>query len=309
MYMLNWFVRTTITAFLAVLGLAFLAMLMYPWPVAQYWWRGQRGYALGLVLSAAIGAALGAGAYTALLVGAVAALGAVAGHAMLQQWTFGRCVSVLTGMAFAILLLDNALHWPEVREEMVELSRSTTLRFEQLQAEQGESLQAQIDSSRWLLEHLDYVAFGSLFGGALFMCIAAVSLLNWNARRQGLALKGRFATMRPPDALVWVAIAVALAAFMDYQWPNGMVRLLAWNTGTALAAVYWLNGLACMVYLATTLQLNMFFVIALVVMLVMPAAMPLLTLLGFFDTWLELRKRVDKLAAFRQKIISEHGND
>ena len=229
---------------------------------------------------------------------------------MLKRLSFGWCVSVVTGVVFGFMLMFSMLHWDEVRTEASASLRSQTLYLEQLQAEQGESWQAQIDSNRWLLKNFDHLAFGSMFSTILMLSIAAVSLVAWSARKKGLALQGRFSTMRPPDWLVWVAIATALAALAEYHWPNDVVRLISWNTGTGLFTIYWLNGVACVIYLVTTLQLNLLMVVVFVLttLVIMPEVGPLFSVLGFFDTWLELRQKVDKLDELRRNAANDQGD-
>jgi len=114
-------------------------------------------------------------------------------------------------------------------------------------------------------------------------------------------LAGGFRNFRPPDWLVWAAILSALGFFAYGRWPVALVRNVSWNAAIALAAVYWLNGLAVLVFALSALRLRPFLAAAIFLgMVVYPGTHAVFCGVGFFDTWAEFRPRLRRAIAARR---------
>jgi hypothetical protein len=158
---------------------------------------------------------------------------------------------------------------------------------------------------QWMETHYGDLLFGTLFGSVLGITALAVALLRrWTAlRKLDAGFSGSFPGMRPPEWLVWVAIAVALAWMAERQWPDDLLRAMAWNGAMALVFVYALNGFGILLYALHGLQASplLAYAVLLAVMLFLVNSMPALAFAGFFDTWWGLREKVDRLAAARRE--------
>ncbi|MCL4217195.1 MAG: YybS family protein, partial [Candidatus Hydrogenedentes bacterium] len=134
---------------------------------------------------------------------------------------------------------------------------------------------------------------GTLFVAVLFATSICVSLTSVVLRRiyRLPGPFGAFREIRPPDALVWTVIALALAYLAYRQWPAPALLAIVGNAGVALAAIYALNGFAITVYAANLFP--RFFAVILVVAAVMVLIYaPFFVLIGFFDTWGDFRNRM-----------------
>jgi uncharacterized protein YybS (DUF2232 family) len=119
--------------------------------------------------------------------------------------------------------------------------------------------------------------------------------------RPGFA--GSFKDFRPTEWLVWGAIAVALGCLLEYHWPNPVLRAVAWNSAIALASVYWFNGLSIVVYGVHVLRPGLLAFagfLLVVIALINLGMMPVLGLVGLFDTWGDYRRKLDALGAARR---------
>ena len=162
-------------------------------------------------------------------------------------------------------------------------------------------------------EHFAALAIGFSLWGVIMLSLALVGVTRWLVRMQGGAEAalptGRFSQIRAPEWLVWAAIAAALMFLYDQRWPSETARVIAWNSGLALAAVYWLNGLAIVVHMLGRVRLNPFLVFALLVLvLYIPGTHLLVCALGFFDTWADWRGRGEPDAAAHRHDGGDNGN-
>lgn len=284
-------------------GLPGPAMLLFPLPVAMCWARRQPGRALGLVGGAALAALLATGAPGAAVVfAAVASLGVVLGEMAARRAPFGVAVAALTGATFGFCLASLMGNWAASREQGIIFLQARLALLEE--AGRIDSA-AQAELGRWMETHYGDLLFGTLFGSVLAMAALAVAVMRrWAALRAPEAgIQGTFARMRPPEWLVWVAIAVALAWIAESRWPNDALRAVAWNGAMALVFVYALNGFGILLYALHGLQASPLLAYAalLAVLLFLVNSLPLLAFAGFFDTWWSLRGKVDRLAAARRE--------
>ena len=71
------------------------------------------------------------------------------------------------------------------------------------------------------------------------------------------------------------------------------LRLLVWNGAIALAGIYWLNGFGITVTLVAKVRVPLILVpLLILLLLIVWQAGVVLTMLGFFDTWIEFRNRL-----------------
>lgn len=113
--------------------------------------------------------------------------------------------------------------------------------------------------------------------------------------------RGSFRQMRTPEWVVWIAIALAGLWFFDRAWPNAAVRLVTWNAAFALSAVYWVNGTSILMYAFGAFQPGVLVCCASVMILLMLGVHPVLCAVGFFDTWSNFRRTVDRVIAARER--------
>jgi hypothetical protein len=145
-----------------------------------------------------------------------------------------------------------------------------------------------------------FVMLGAAVWWLLIGSSVTVGCIRWMLHRlhPGLAFHGSFATMRPPDALVWAVIVTALLWFVDHYYPNEALRFVAWNSAIALAAIYMFNGLSVFAYGVHILKPPMFLSVAATLLLFYVPYFVMF--IGLFDTWSEFRVKLDKLAEARQ---------
>lgn len=330
---------TTLSMMFARAGFIGLGPALFPVPVAVYWALGARRRAVGLVVCAALAA--WAGSLTlqaAVFYGACAGIGLMLGAGFERRWTVGRCLAAVTLAGYALTVAGTLATWDETRGALRDLLSQSlnTMRAQEDQppgddagaGESGkvesatetggagppEAVAAAEARARWVQEHFAALAIGFSLWGVLLLSLALLAVTVWLVRLQGGAEAplptGRFSQIRVPEWLVWAAIAAALLFLYDQRWPNGTVRVIAWNSGLALAAVYWLNGLAIAVYAFGRLRLNPFLVFALLVLLLyVPGTHLLVCSLGFFDTWADWRGRDERQTAAQRRADDHNGND
>ena len=164
---------------------------------------------------------------------------------------------------------------------------------------EGRGYEAYLTTYRWVNEHWQYVLFGLTFSGiATSVCAVVTVASRWTYRRTGLPEGvGSFASMRPPEWLVWAVIATVGLWFADRQWPSEALRILSWNAGIGFLAIYWLNGLGILVYGIAAWKPHPLVLMALLMVMIWAGMVSMLPMLGLFDTWSNFRKRIDRLAA------------
>lgn len=279
-----------------------LAMCLFPMPVAFHWVRGNPRMAMAMVLCAGAAALLAAGSIAlGALFMLVATLGLVMGFMAARRWTFGQAVATMTAVVFGIMAASQLLNWNEVREEGV------VFLLARLQDQPGGA-----EVGPWMEAHYADLFFGTLFGSVLAgMTLVMAFFRRWLELKQvPAALRGSFAAMRPPEWLVWAAIAVALLWFAEQRWPHDLLRAVTWNSAIALALLYALNGFALVLYTLHGLQASPLLAYAVLfgIMVLLPNTLPMLAFTGLFDTWWNLREKVDRLADAKRAENKNNGS-
>lgn len=317
---------------------AVIGLIVFPIAVAVQRAGGSRARALALVAGITAAAWLGAqNVVGAGFYGLAALLGLLLGHGIERGWSYGRCVAAVTAGAYLFVAGAVIVTWDESRTYAVQLldDQIAQLRYtagvagnpeaapdEQKVEEalvspetapiaaappnqdaKAPGLSETIAALRWMQAHWDETNVGlalwPVLFGALFVVGFTGRWLRLKLRRPGP--RGSFREMRPPDALVWLAIAAALAVFADRQWPNDWLRTGAWNAAIGLAAVYWVNGLSVVTYAVVAVRPHpMFAVFALAVLLFLPGVHASVCGVGFFDTWAEFRPRLERVLEARR---------
>jgi len=299
-------------------GLRVLVSLLFPLPIAIRWARGWHGQALALFVVALLCAALprlgapgGAGSawWTLAGYGGTALLGVFLGESARRRWPFGVCVAALTVVLFGLGCAGILSRWDfSVEQARVFLGAriAEVQAASRAQADAGSEVSegtAQVmEGFAWMQRHVAALFVGAFFGASLLLSAG----LTWVAQRtivagDGGRIAGSFSRMRPPDALVWVCIALAVLWLVEHRWPNETLRVVTWNAALGLSFVYWLNGVGIAVYVMFALKWHALLVALLVGMLMAAQMGSLLSAVGFFDTWYEFRSRVDNLIAARGK--------
>jgi uncharacterized protein YybS (DUF2232 family) len=283
-----------------------LAMGLFIAPIAYYWASGRSERSLLLALMSVVSSVVGMGhPFGAVLALLGIAAGVLLGEGFRRRWSFGWCTSALTALLFGVAALNMLLHWEQSRE-MATLSVSALIvQVEAYAAESGGDVpEAQIESLRQLGEFWPCVGMGIVFGCTLLsvtLLVAVVSALL-RKRHPGVVSKQGFARMRPPEWLVWAAIAMALLWFIDHRWPQDVVRVVAWNGAVALFFVYCLNGLSILVHAfraLRALQLNPVLYYGALLLALLQGTY-FLGSVGLFDTWWDLRARIERLVEARK---------
>lgn len=156
---------------------------------------------------------------------------------------------------------------------------------------------------RWMKENWDAINLGLTFWPMLVFSLIIVGFTaRWVRLRLGRAgVLGGFRDMRPPDWLVWVAILVAVALIGNRWADSPWIRNVCWNTAIGLTAVYFLNGLAVLMFALGVMQLHPFVgAAATLALLLSQAGQFALCGVGFFDTWAEFRPRLVRAMAARR---------
>jgi hypothetical protein len=174
-------------------------------------------------------------------------------------------------------------------------SMSTALRdMQQPGPEQEMQRERVMDALQWLLvDHWADLGLGLMFGQLLLtLCVALSAACFWVRRRGGPPARGRFRTMRLPEWFVWVAIAVAGLWFLDRQAPAFGLRPLVWNAAAGVAAVYWVHGVAIMLFALVIVQPNAFLFAALLLSWLLLCGSFWPAAIGLADTWADFRRRM-----------------
>lgn len=282
------------------LGVAFFAV-----PVAVCVVRRRPVAALLLILCAAAAAAVVLPWREVAYYTAAAGVGLALGAGVERRWPYGRIVAVVATLAFGVALADVLTSW-QVWHARAFWSLDWLAEY----AEEFAKRQPDSDTDfaqrvlRWVRTHWDDVVFGLLFWPSLLGACCAVSLTGRLARRGGREAgpRGAFRNMRAPEWLVWLAIAAGVAWFADHRGSSIPLRMATWNAAIALAAVYWLNAVSVLAYAAAVLRPRPWVVAVVVLFLLYSGSHLLLCLLGLFDTWGDFRRKVDALAAWKNRL-------
>ena len=271
--------------------------------------RGQHGVLAAVVAAAfVIGWLMPLGGVGAGVLNAMLALvpGLVAGWTIRRDTTYGRLVAVVTATLFAFyagVLATTSRVIADYAAEMEKLLSGPD------GAQYSAQWRALLEVQQWVIEHWNALFVGFAFSSALiWACVLATAAAAWLNRTQTPArIDGAFRTLRPPDWAVWFVIAAALMWLAEQRWPNEPLRQVSWNAAVGLAGLYWMNGLAVAVYAVNALKPNLIMVTLLAFAAMMLNVMPMLVLVGLFDTWGEWRRKIDQLLAARQ--LRENSRD
>ena len=283
-----------------------LAMAIFPVPVAVLWVRGRHGAAAAAAVCGACSvlvgqtlmASAGDGVVLACAALAVAGLGAPLGEMIRRGRSFGQCVTLLAAVTYGLAVFEAAVQWDEFRKVWTIASNQFIAELEKSAGEANPVTELM----RLVDVHLPYVFFGMQFTGVLLVVVLQVAaVFRWlradPEAAAALPLAGKFQMMRPPETLVWLAIAAALLGLADYQWPNEVMRFVSWNTGVALAAVYWLNGVGIALCAMEAFGLRPPAAWGLLGLMMLIGLHNGLAVIGLFDTWFDQRLGVLRFAA------------
>jgi hypothetical protein len=287
---------------LTAMGLYPLAMALFP-PAVAYWQaRGRTGRSTGLVICAGLAALTAAGGGVVMYM-AAALTGFAPGMAISRRWSFGRCVAAGVAVLFLLSMGHLLLHWTAYRHDWTVFSNYMVQQVaEEAGAAQAGQAEALSTVLRWYDRNWEYVQPGMLFGIILLYMTLLMTVVSKQLREKapGTEPPGGFLVMRPPDWLVWAAIALCVMWYADRQWPETLLRMISWNGALALIFIYMLNGLSILLYGLRALEAGFFAVLLTVLVLFWLGAQPVLCMAGFFDTWWDLRGRFDRWAALRR---------
>ncbi len=237
--------------------------------------------------------------------------GLVLGQGIRHAWPFGRVVAVFTAVTFGAFTGFVMFHmtWSGWQRQAAASYEAFEVQMRGA-AEDPAEHEAVLEFLRWILvERWADVSIGLTFASFLTGAVLAVGVTAfWVRIRHGMpGPRTTFASMRPPEWLVWPVIACAGLWFVEQRASHDVLRAVAWNGAIGLAAIYWLNGVGIVVYAVRHLQPHVFVVAALVLFL-MYAGGWLLSIVGLFDTWWELRVKVDRVVAVREKLRDRSGD-
>lgn len=278
-----------------------LAPILVPIPIAVCVARRARETTAMLLAVALAAGVIGPGLVIA------AALGALAGWGIRLGLTYTRVVFVTALAVFGLSAALTAVQWDQTVEEIEKGYQDLGRQIEEAESSglSNEAL-ANAEVRHWLLGNWRVTLPGMSFAGILMTaCLVVGAVGKWLRLRDNVEIRAAFASYRPSDWLVWFVIAAALLWFIDQRWHTGIARTVSWNLIFALAGIYWVNGLAVFVYGLAAWKPNIYLTVALVLVLVY-GLMPMLAMVGLFDTWGQFRPRMDALIATRDARRKSH---
>jgi len=293
---------------LTVTGAHPLAMLCLVLLVGQCWLTGGRRSALVVVVLAGLTAGVvmrqpGVG----LGYGLAAAGGMPVAVLMRRGWSYGWRLAVVSVLAFLGAAVIMAVDWKTLRHETTMMINARIAAIEA----SGVSNDALVQAAKWMDVNYLYLSLGSMFGTVLLLCAFMLSVLERWQRDPADVVRRKptgFQRMHVPDWVVWIGIAAALLCFADQRWPHTAVRVVAWNAAVGLAFLYWLNGLSIVLYALSVFKATAFGMFMFYLGFVLFNGMlPMLSVLGLFDTWYDFRMRLRRLALLRRLSNREGG--
>lgn len=296
----------------ALNGMHFLAMVLFPLPVALYWvHRHPPAVAVlsGLALLVAwLGAASLAevGAYFVMVM-----LGILLGTMALRGYAIGLKVSVATLVIFGLTVGSVALNWEESRHS-ADIFLNARIADAQTMVEGDNAAGEQaIVVFEWIGENWNAVIFGFLFGLVLFLSTTLVVLFEraMRLKRPKGVTPGSFIQLRTSDWFVWLAILLAVLWLIEYRWPQETLKGVTWNGAIALTFVYCLNGFAILLYAFKAFAVAPFLTFAILFGVFYLQLHPVLAAFGFFDTWYDFRLRMDRYIEQRRIRGESDGSD
>jgi hypothetical protein len=246
---------------------------------------------IGFALFAAVGVRNGLGIFVGVLALSVAL---PIGMWSRRGMTYGPLVAGTSAVVGAALVVALASEATTVDESLQAAYKELEHRIEDM----GDRIDAEtskqiLSIQQMTVEHWPYLIPGVLVATTLFSVALATAFMQFLARRVGApSAPGRFRDMRPPDWLVWTAIGCALLGFADRESSNNALRIVAWNGGIVLAGIYWLNGIGILVTAVERIRWPIVVLPLVALALLTPHMNAMLTVVGFFDTWIEFRARL-----------------
>lgn len=308
--------------------------IVYVVPVAVCTHFGHWRKGLGLIAGAALAALAGGGllllgvwregftqltlnqlqgviALSAVNAAVIAALGIPIGMGTVRGWTYSRVVAATAAALCAVVGTYLALCW-DAFNRVIDAMIAVMIEQVNLQAaERGaEITERLVDGVRWFGENKFAFAIGIEFALCLVVACVLVSITAIALRRKFAdpGPIGSFRDMHPPDWLVWLAILTALLWFAEREYGGAHLRFASWNAAVGLGAIYFLNGCAIFLYGVQVLAPNALLVALLVLLITMTGQLRILAIVGFFDTWVNFRQRMDRLAEAIRNAQSGNGS-
>lgn len=230
--------------------------------------------------------------------------GVLAGLGIARMWSYGRLVHVLTVFVFVLMAMEFVTAWDAWTSQVNAMAEHLRVAAHE-QAEQSgtEPDPDQLYVITWMQNHAGSIVFGANYAAIFVASCMFVSLTRFILRTRfgDAGPKGTFTEMRPSEWLVWLAIVSALLCLAYQRWPSQPLSVVAWNSAIGLGAIYCVNGLSILLYGVHAFRPNLLIFALIVFVLVNVGAVPLLVLIGLFDTWGDYRKKIDLLVAAREK--------
>lgn len=288
------------------LGLQILGVSLFPFAIAGCIARGQQRRALGLLICAALALWAGGTLFPELMLYMMlAGVGIPLGLGVVHRWSYGWTVTAVTAMIFIAFASAFILTWSDWMEQSQAMWEMWAAQLKKNATEaNSDAVNGSIELLRWMKDHWAALGLGAWMWPSVVAGSIAVSAVSSRFRRrwQIEAFRGSFREMRTSEWLIWAAIATALLCFADYRWPEWNLRLLAWNSALALAAIYWLNGLSVFAFAVGLLRPNMLLLASVVFLFVCAqASHPVLCAIGMFDTWADFRGGLRRFAEARKQ--------
>jgi MFS family permease len=284
-----------------------LAIVCYVLLGALFELAGERKKAAGVALWAATsGLLVMSDVLLALALAAGAGMGVVLALAIQRNWSYGWQLTLLSGTGAAAMAGVILATWATLRKAFTVFSNDLIAHVQTLE---GANTQW-IELMRWWDLNYENVAFGSAFCSVLTLSALTVGLMErWRRDPEDRAKRKPtgFQKMRVPDWVVWMAIAAALMWFADGRWPNPVLRAISWNAALGLLGLYWLNGLSIVLYAMSIFKATLFGMFMVFSGMIIFGFWPMLSIIGFFDTWYDFRKRFRRIAILRS--VSQRPED
>jgi hypothetical protein len=242
--------------------------------------------------------------------------GLVLALAIRDQWWHGWAIAAVAAALLASAGLHLLLHEEEFGRGAQGLFSYLVVSVQQHALTQSDAEVKQklnVLSELGRTTQMHWASIGPGIGAVLIVLATAVTAqlaaVGVRTFAERPAFKGSFGELRVPESLVWLGILLALLAFADWRWDVPALRLISWNGGIGLSALYFLNGLAVFLGVLGMAGNRVLAPLALVlVCITFGQAYPALGFVGLFDTWGEFRGRLSRLLA-RMRKRSEEDND
>ena len=302
----------TVMALLLVVGLDLFAMMLFQVPVAYYWLSRKNGLAVGMLCFATVVPILITGSLAyALFFGIMASYGLLLGILARRQVALGMTITLLTVTMFVLLAALSIADWGILNADLQTAFHEYVVKLESTNTKEAIAQAEMIaEGFEWIEENFVFLYFGGLLGLVMFMATAASVPLYWRFRSEVSfsVTNYQFRLLRAPEHLVWLAILLVGLWFWDSRSPNEVVRFLSWNGALALIAIYWLNGLSIVFYISYVWKWRPVVIYLLLLFMIVLNIIFALSIVGFFDTWLDFRRKASYIVQLR-KSSNESDSD